>query len=64
MRTFLAREAWPILEDRTVPTPGASSAWNIWLAIPRDSHIPRQGDKDRDLQLKPFGTEDGTANSS
>lgn len=64
VRTFLAREAWPILEDRTVPTPGASSAWNIWLAIPGDSHSPSQGDKDRDLQLKPPGTEDGSANSS
>ena len=38
VRTFLAREAWPILEDRTVPTPGGLSAWHIWLAIPPDSH--------------------------
>jgi SAM-dependent methyltransferase len=36
--TFLAREAWPILEDRTVPTPASSSAWHIWLAVPHHSH--------------------------
>jgi predicted TPR repeat methyltransferase len=40
VRTFLTREAWPILEDRTVPTPGGSSAWHIWLAIPHNSHQP------------------------
>lgn len=38
VRTFMAREAWPILQDRTVPTPDGSSAWHIWLAIPNDSH--------------------------
>jgi 2-polyprenyl-6-hydroxyphenyl methylase/3-demethylubiquinone-9 3-methyltransferase len=37
VRTFLTREAWPILEDRTVPIPGGSSVWHIWLAIPHNN---------------------------
>jgi SAM-dependent methyltransferase len=40
VRAFMAREAWPILEDRTVPIPGGASAWHIWLAIPHDNHAP------------------------
>jgi len=40
VRSFVAREAWPILEDRTVATPGGSSAWHIWLATPRATHEP------------------------
>jgi len=40
VRTFLAREAWSILEDRSVATPEGSSTWQIWVATPRDSHEP------------------------
>jgi SAM-dependent methyltransferase len=40
VRAFMAREAWPILEDRTVPTTGGASAWHIWLAIPHHNHEP------------------------
>jgi predicted TPR repeat methyltransferase len=40
VRTFLTREAWSIVEDRTVPVPGGSAAWHIWLAVPHDSDEP------------------------
>lgn len=40
VRTFMAREAWPILDDRSVPIPGTPFHWHIWLATPRRSPVP------------------------
>ena len=34
VRAFMAREAWPILDDRAVTIPGSSFQWHIWLATP------------------------------
>jgi SAM-dependent methyltransferase len=35
VRAFMAREAWPILDDRAIAIPGEVSLWwHIWLARP------------------------------
>ncbi len=39
-RDFMAREGWPILEDRIVMSPGGTTRWHIWLATPY--HLPAQ----------------------
>jgi SAM-dependent methyltransferase len=43
VRAFMAREAWPILDDRAVAIPVSSSLWwHIWLAMP-PSHAQESG---------------------
>lgn len=34
VRAFMARETWPILDDRVVAIPGTAAQWHIWLVRP------------------------------
>lgn len=40
IRTFMASEGWPIIEDRRVAVPGRASEWHIWLAKPSPCNEP------------------------
>src|ERR1700730_6551518 len=45
VRAFMAREAWPILDDRAVAIPVSCSLWwHIWLAMPHYHAQESQGD--------------------
>jgi len=57
VRAFIKREAWQILDDRTVAIPGSSSQWHIWLAKP---HYCQMHESQNDQQHAD-STEQGTA---